>query len=244
MKRFITILLISLITIAFAQENPVAASGGYSKVYVGKEAAYEKAVASHVAKWHGPDQWSQFGAKVMTGPRTGQYFTGSTGHYWQDYADRKTTKAHNDDWASITKKYVEDGSGMMFFEKILDASYNDRSAPMSEGTWYYTKPGGRGTMLNILRKAVEANKKSNYDASYAVYVIISGGDQDGLLGLITRMDSMADMAFTGPSVKERWVKAFGEKAWEKDYKDWNSSYTRSTTELVQLIPEMSTPASN
>ena len=244
MKRFITILLISLITIAFAQENPVAASGGYSKVYVGKEAAYEKAVASHVAKWHGPDQWSQFGAKVMTGPRTGQYFTGSTGHYWQDYADRKTTKAHNDNWASITKKYVEDGSGMMFFEKILDASYNDRSAPMSEGTWYYTKPGGRGTMLNILRKAVEANKKSNYDASYAVYVIISGGDQDGLLGLITRMDSMADMAFTGPSVKERWVKAFGEKAWEKDYKDWNSSYTRSTTELVQLIPEMSTPASN
>ena len=139
---------------------------------------------------------------------------------------------------------MEDSSGMMFFEKILDASYNDRSAPMWEGTMYYTKPGGRGTMLNILRKAVEANNKSNYDSSYGVYIIISGGDQDGLLGLITRMDSMADMAFTGPSVKERWVKAFGEEAWEKDYKDWNSSYTRSTTELVQLIPEMSTPASN
>ena len=244
MRRFITILLISLITIAFAQENPVAASGGYSKVYVGKEAAYEKAVANHIAKWHGPDQWYQFGARVMSGPRSGQYFTGTTGHYWQDYADRKTTKAHNDNWASITKKYVEDGSGMMFFEKILDASYNDRSAPMWEVTTYYTKPGARSTMLSVLRKAVEANKKSNYDASYAVYVIISGGDQDGLLGLITRMDSMADMAFTGPSVKERWVKAFGEEAWEKDYKDWNSSYTRSTTELVQLIPEMSTPASN
>lgn len=151
MKRSITISLITLITIAFAQENPVAASGGYSKVYVGKEVAYEKAVANHIAKWHGPDQWSQFGTRVMSGPRTGQYFTGSTGHYWQDYADRKTTKAHNDNWASITKKYVEDGSGIMFFEKILDASYNDRSAPMWEATWYYTKPGGRGTMINILR---------------------------------------------------------------------------------------------
>ena len=75
MKRSITISLITLITIAFAQENPVAASGGYSKVYVGKEAAYEKAVANHIAKWHGPDQWSQFGTRVMSGPRTGQYFT-------------------------------------------------------------------------------------------------------------------------------------------------------------------------
>ena len=99
-------------------------------------------------------------------------------------------------------------------------------------------------MLNILRKAVEANNKSNYDASYGVYAIVSGGDQDGLLVLITRMDCMADMAYTGPSVKERWVKAFGEKAWEKDIKDWNSSYTKSTTELVKFITEMSTPASN
>ena len=244
MRRFITILLILFTTIAFAQKNPVAASGGYSKVYVGKETAYENAVAKHIDKWHGPDQWSQFGTRVMSGPRTGQYFTGSTGHYWQDYADRKTTKAHNDNWASITKKYVEDGSGMMFFEKILDASYNDRSAPMWEATWYYTKPGGRGTMINILRKAVEANNKSNYDGSYGVYAIVSGGDQDGLLGLITRMDSMADMAYTGPSVKERWVKAFGEKAWEKDIKDWNASFTKSTTEINRLIPEMSTPASN
>ena len=244
MRRFITILLISLITIAFAQENPVAASGGYSKVIKGKEASFEKAVANHVAKWHGPDQWATFAARVMSGPKTGQYFMGSTGHYWKDYAERETTKAHNNDWKNVINKHVEEQGGMMFFEKILDASYNDRSAPMWEGTMYYTKPGGRGTMLNILRKAVEANKKSNYDGSYGVYAIVSGGDQDGLLGLITRMDSMADMAYTGPSVKERWVKAFGEKAWEKDIKDWNSSYTKSTTEINRLIPEMSTPASN
>jgi len=59
MKRSITILLTLFITIAFAQENPVAASGGYSKVYVGKEAAYEKAVAKHIdngmAQINGPN---------------------------------------------------------------------------------------------------------------------------------------------------------------------------------------------
>jgi len=244
MKRFITILLISLITIAFAQENPVAARGRYTKVIKGKEALFEKAYANHVAKFH-LAPWATFAAKVMSGPRTGQYFTATTGHYWKDFAERVVTKAHIDDRDRKNFiKYIEERSGTMFFEKILDASYNDRSAPISEATWYYTKPGGAGTMLGILRKAVEANKKSNYDSSYGVYAIVSGGDQDGIIVLVRRMDSLADMAVSGPSVKERWVKAFGEKAWEKDYKDWNSSYTKSTTEINQLIPEMSTPSSD
>ena len=179
MKRFITIILISLITITFAQENPVAARGRYTKVTKGKEALYEKAYAKHVANFH-VQPWATFAAKVMSGPRTGQYYTGTTGHYWKDYAERVVTKAHRDDRKNFVK-YIEGGSGAMYFEKILDASYNDRSAPMWEVTTYYTKPGDRSTMLSVLRKAVEANKKTNYDGSYGVYAVVSGGDQDGLL---------------------------------------------------------------
>ena len=242
MKRFITIILISLITITFAQENPVAARGRYTKVTKGKEALYEKAYAKHVANFH-VQPWATFAAKVMSGPRTGQYYTGTTGHYWKDYAERVVTKAHRDDRKNFVK-YIEGGSGAMYFEKILDASYNDRSAPMWEVTTYYTKPGARSTMLSVLRKAVEANKKSNYDGSYGVYAVVSGGDQDGLLVLVARMDSMADMAVSGPSVKDRWVKAFGEQSWGKNIKDWRSSYTKSTTEIFQVIPEMSTPPSD
>jgi len=36
------------ITVLFSQSDPVAATGQYSKVYKGKEAAFEKAVAGHV----------------------------------------------------------------------------------------------------------------------------------------------------------------------------------------------------
>ena len=82
-------------TLIFAQDDPIVASGGYSKIYKGKEASFEKAVSNHVTKWHGADQWPTFAAIVMSGPRSGQYFMGTSNHYWKDYADRKSIKAHS-----------------------------------------------------------------------------------------------------------------------------------------------------
>ena len=37
-------------TLIFAQDDPIVASGGYSKIYKGKEASFEKAVSNHVTK--------------------------------------------------------------------------------------------------------------------------------------------------------------------------------------------------
>ena len=45
---------------------------------------------------------------------------------------------------------LKNRGGMAFYEKRLEASYNDRSAPMWEAVSYYTKPGHRGTMLEII----------------------------------------------------------------------------------------------
>ena len=242
-KRIVGI-LIPLITCTalVAQSDPVAASGQYSKVYTGKEVAFEKVVAGHVAKWHGPDQWPTFAALVTNGPRMGQYFMGTTGHYWKDYAERKTTKAHNDEWQNIIQKYVEEQSGMMQFEKQLDASYNDRSAPMWEETIYYTKPGKRGKMLDILQRGAEASRQANFKGSSGAYSIISGGEQDGMLVLVTRMDSMADLAPPTTSIRERWVSAYGEEVFEQAVKDWYDSFTKSQSEILRLIPEMTTPS--
>ena len=241
-KRFIGI-IISLITCTMlvAQADAVAATAGYSKVYKGKEASFRKAVTKHVAKWHGPDQWPTFAARVMNGPRAGQYFMGSSGHYWKDYADRKASKAHNDEWRKVIQMYVEDQSGMMFFEKQLDASYNDRSTPMWQGTIYYTKPGKRGKMLEILREGSKANRRLRHKGSSGVYNVISGGEQDGMLVIVNRMDSMADLAPQTPSIRDRWVQVYGEEVFEQAVKDWYDSFTKSRSEILQFIPEMSTP---
>jgi hypothetical protein len=246
MKKILTILIITFFTVNLlvAQKDPIVVSGGYSKIYKGKEASFEKAVANHVTKWHGPDQWPTFAAKVMTGPRSGQYLMGTSNHYWKDYADRKSIKAHDDEWKNLVNKHVEEQEGMTFFEKQLDASYNDRAAPMWEAVAYYTKPGKRGTMLEILRKGAVASRNAKYKGSMGVYNQISGGEQNGILLVIYRMDSMADMALQSPTVKERWVKQYGEKVFEQAVKDWYDSYTKSQSEILELIPEMSTPSSN
>ena len=76
-----TVLVLIFCSGLMAQDSPVVNSGAYSKVYRGKEAAFEKAVSAHVSKWHGEGQWNQFGSKVMSGPRSGQYFIGTTNHY-------------------------------------------------------------------------------------------------------------------------------------------------------------------
>ena len=56
-------------TLIFAQDDPIVASGGYSKIYKGKEASFEKAVSNHVTKWHGADLWPTFAANVMSGTK-------------------------------------------------------------------------------------------------------------------------------------------------------------------------------
>ena len=242
-KRIVGI-LIPLITCTalVAQADPIVASGGYSKIYKGKEASFEKAVSSHVAKWHSAEQWPTFAAIVMSGPRSGQYLMGTSNHYWKDYANRKSIKAHNDEWKKIVDKHVEEQGGMTFFEKRLDASYNDRSTSMWEAVSYYTKPGKRGTMLEILRKGADANRRVRFKGSTGVYSQVSGGEQDGILLVISRMDSMADMAAPSPTIKERWVKVYGEEVYNQAVKDWYNSFSKSESEILKVIPEMTTPS--
>ena len=129
---------------------------------------------------------------------------------------------------------------MTFFEKRLDASYNDRSTSMWEAVSYYTKPGKRGTMLEILRKGADANRRVRFKGSTGVYSQVSGGEQDGILLVISRMDSMADMAAPSPTIKERWVKVYGEEVYNQAVKDWYNSFSKSESEILKVIPEMTT----
>ncbi len=243
-KQLTAVLTLVFVSFLMAQVSPVVNSGSYAKVYAGKEEAFEKAVTTHVSKWHGVGQWNQFGARVMSGPRTGQYFIGTTNHYWKDYDNRVTTDDHNKDWARINKTYVEESSGMMFFVKNLDASYNDRRSTMWTLTYYYCKPGGVGKLINLLKKIRSANEASKHERSFGTYVIRSSG-RGHVLALVNRMDGMVDMGPANSTLRERWTAKHGEEDnFDDAVNEWLSSYTRSEAEIVQLIEGMTTPLSN
>ena len=237
------ILTLILSTGLMAQDSPIVNSAAYSKVYKGKEAAFEKAVSSHVSEWHGEGQWNQFGSRVTTGPRAGQYMIGTAGHYWKDYDNRVTTDSHDKDWSRITNTFVEESSGMNYFVKNLDASYNDRRSSMATLTYYYCKPGGMGKMIEIMKKGKSANEDAKYERSVAVY-ILRGSGRDNVLAVVNRMDGMADMGPGSSTVRERWVAKYGEADFESVLETWRGSYTASVTEIHQLVEGMTTPPSN
>ena len=99
-------------------------------------------------------------------------------------------------------------------------------------------------MLEIMREGAKANRRLRHKGSTGVYNVISGGEQDGMLVVINRMESMADLAPQTPSIRDRWVKVYGEEVFEQAVKDWYDSYTKSESEILRLLPEMTTPSNN
>ena len=165
----ILLLPIVAISLMIGQDDPVVGNFSYLKIKPGKAASFEKAVASHVKRYHGADQCRTWGGKVVSGKRSGQYLVGSGGHYWKDYAERKTTKAHDDQWEAIINNHVESTSGSIYYVKDLEASYNDRSAPMWRTQIFYTNPGKRGDMTSLLRKSAKVRAETNSDESRGVF---------------------------------------------------------------------------
>jgi len=237
----IILLSIAAISLMNAQDDPVVGNFSYLKIKSGKAASFEKSVTSHVKKYHGADQWRTWGAKIVSGKRSGQYLVGSGGHYWKDYADRKTTKAHDDQWEAIINNHVEETSGSMYYAKDLEASYNDRSAPMWRTQIFYTKNGKRGEMTSLLRKSAKVREKTGSEVSRGVYYNITGGEQNGMVFITTRMDDLSDMAGPSMGLGERWIKVHGQKDWDKTMETWPTLFDKSETEVVQRIPGMNTP---
>jgi len=225
-----------------AQDQPIVNSGGYSKVYQGKEAAFVKDVSSHVSEWHGEGQWNQFGSLVLSGPRSGQYFIGTTNHYWKEYDDRVTTDAHDKDWGRILKRYVEESSGMLYYVKVPEASYNDRRSPMFLLTYLYCKPGDVGKKLDLIGKIKEAAENTDYERSWGIYNVRGG--KGSVLVTVGRMDGMVDMGPAKMSFLDMWVKTFGEETAAEMASTWYDTHTKSVEEIHLLIDSMSTPPAN
>ena len=96
-------------------------------------------------------------------------------------------------------------------------------------------------MLGIMGKVKQANEKAEIDVSYNVYQKEAGGP-DNIIAIVMQLGGYADMAPVNPSIKDRYVASFGEEVWQADYATWTNGVKWSETEILTLIPEMSTPS--
>jgi len=192
MRKSIFIIISTIFGMVLAQDAPTIASVDYLRVKPGKDAAFEKAVATHVSKWHGQGQWSQFGFKVTNGPRAGMYVIGTSGHYWKDYSERVTTKSHDKDWDNIINSFVIKSEGGSFWTYKPELSYKDQLLPMVQITYYYYKPGALENMMAIMKKYKSANEKADYEKSYGIYTKASGG-LDQVWIFVGRMNDLSGL---------------------------------------------------
>lgn len=184
-----------------------------------------------------------FGAlKLLVKKRTGQYLIGSGSHYWRDYAERKTTKAHDDEWTKIIRAHVEETSGSIYYVKGIEASYNDVGVyPMWSTNIYYTKPGGKQTMQSVLKKSAKVRAKTKSNFSRGIYYNVTGDAQDGLIYEVNRVSDMSDMAGESLALLDQWLKVHGQKDWDSMTRDWFVSFIKSETEIIQRISAMNSP---
>jgi hypothetical protein len=96
-------------------------------------------------------------------------------------------------------------------------------------------------MLGIMGKLKQANEKAKIDVSYNVYKKEAGGPND-VIAVVSQIGGYRDMAPVSPSIKDRYIAAFGEEVWQADYTTWSNGVKWSETEILTLIPEISTPS--
>ena len=110
-------------------------------------------------------------------------------------------------------------------------------------TYYYCKPGRRSDMIDIMKKAVVADKAAGFEDSYGVYRLEASG-RNNVLAIVGRMDGMADMGPDNTTIRERWIAKYGEEESNKAGEVWRDSHWNSESAIIQLVESMTTPPSN
>ena len=106
---------------------------------------------------------------------------------------------------------------------------------------FYTNPGKRGDMTSLLRKSAKVRAETNSDESRGVFYNVTGGEQNGIVYIATRMDDLGDMVGPSKGLDERWIKVYGQKDWDKVLPTWWTLFHKSETEIVKVIPGMNSP---
>ncbi len=236
--RKLILVLIALPFFSFAQEkNVVHADRVFPKQ--DKVQAFEKALTAHAQKYHtGNWKWRVF--TIESGPDAGAYHIVEGPNSWDDIDTRGDLgKAHSADYAMNIAPLLSDRGSTMYALYRADLStvaltdYSNRIAI----NHLFPKPGYGADLedgIKKLKKAWEAGGQTVavYEASSsgpAQYTIVTRYKQ----GLKER-----NMGFRAP-MKDRFIKANGEKSWDEFIQLQRSAVDHSWSELLFYHPELS-----
>jgi len=229
--RKLILVLMAIPFFSLAQEkNVVSVSRYFPKG--DKVQQFEKALAAHAQKYHKGDvQWRVF--TIETGPDAGGYHVVEGPTSW-DGADKRGDlgKDHMDNWSTTVQPLLSDRGSTMYSVYRADLStvqltdYSDKIAI----NHLFPKPGYGADIedgIKKLKKAWEAG-----GSTVAVYESSSSGPAQ--FALVTRYKQglkERNVGFRTP-LKERFIKANGDKSWDEFTQMQRTAIDHSWSELL------------
>jgi hypothetical protein len=230
MRKLILVLL-ALPLFSLAQEkNVVSVSRYFPKM--DKVQQFEKALATHAQTYHKGDvKWRVF--TIESGPDAGGYQVVEGPTSW-DATDTRGDlgKAHMDNWSNTIQNLLTERGSNMYSVYRPDLStvqltdYSDKIAV----NHVFPKPGYGADIEEGIKKLKKAWEAGN--STVAVYESSSSGPAQ--FSLVTRYKQGLKERNTGfrTPMKDRFIKANGEKSWDEYIQMQRNAIDHSWSELL------------
>ena len=234
MKKLFSLLLVAPLFVIAQEKTVINISRVFPKA--DKIQQFEKAVASHVQKYHKGD-WGWRVSTIETGPDMGGYNIVEGPNSWQAIDGRNDiSKEHQSDWDMNVQPLLTDrgsNSYATYRPELSTVKLTDYADKVSIQHLYH-KPGYGYShqMENLIRSMKNAWEAAGQ--SVAVYENTVSGEPGWLI--VTRYKSgLKEIAATGASFEANFIKANGgESEWNKFVEGYKQAVGHQWTELTFL----------
>ena len=159
------------------------------------------------------------------------------------FTDDANSKAHRADGAKKITPYVEKRIGPSYWSPQEDLSHNRSSSSkpskMTKVTYSHINNGTAGDFRELQRQFKEVHEKTNSKASYTMGRLVHGGELN-TFATFRGMDSLGDMASTGPSWSSRYNEVHGNDAWGRWLKRVQKVTKKRHDEMRVYLEDQST----
>jgi hypothetical protein len=246
MKRItgvgISLLLLCLSGLVWAQDKPVLAWIENIQAKPGTEAQFEAALQKHYA-WHAAqnDTWSIYVWQIITGERVGQYLIGTFGNTWKDYDDREAFEM-----ADMKEAIATIGPHVDKFSSFILAYQEEMSRPPETAgpakfcqlTHYYVKPKDASAFAAAIKEIKAALDGAAFPVRGRWFSFVSGGEVPCWVNATDR-SSWADFAGPDKTMLKTLEENLGGRQATELIDTVRASCSRITTEIIVYRPELS-----
>lgn len=239
MKKLFSLLLVTPLFVIAQDKTVINVNRVFPKA--DKIQQFEKALASHVQKYHKGD-WAWRISTIETGPDQGGYNIVEGPNSWETIDGRNDiSKEHQSDWDMNVQPLLTDRSSNSYATyraELSTVKLTDYADKISVQHIFH-KPGfGYSHQMENLIKSMKKAWESA-GQSVAVYENTVSGEPGWLI--VTRYKSgLKEIATGGPSLEASFIKANGgESEWNKFVEGYKQAVDHQWTELTFLKKDLS-----